>query len=64
MLRVWFHDDILHIDDDKPRLVSLTIYNGCPDVALHYITKEDVARLLKTLLKRAGECPTCGQGVD
>ena len=65
MLKVSFiNGDVLHITDDKPRLTSLTVFNGHPDIALHYITKEDIAQLLAVLLKAKGSCPTCGQKVE
>lgn len=37
----WICEDTLLIEDTKPRLTSLTIYNGTPSISLCYITPED-----------------------
>lgn len=53
--------DVLHIDNSEERLMGLTIYNGCGDVVIHYMTKDDADSIIKTLqnykrfLKREGK---------
>ena len=67
MLKLYFYEDVMHITDDKQRLTSLTIYNGCPEIHMHHITDEDVERLLDGLLERKKKkklCSTCGQKIE
>lgn len=50
MIKVYFLDDVLHIDNTEPRLCSLTVYSGCPGITIHYITDADKEAFIKLLL--------------
>lgn len=50
MIQVSFISDVLHITDTEPRLCSLTVYNGCPDIVIHYITDADKEAFIKLFL--------------
>lgn len=55
MLTAKFIKNTLQIESTKPRLTSLTVYNGCPSINIHYVSNEDLDALINTCLNEEFE---------